>query len=142
MARTSINKSKGSGAPPALRSEQEEAEWLASPAGREDARRSFQKAIRKGKIVVNEKMSILEASKLATATGKAIVLRNGPRVKRSDPAVLHNLLEEARGLMTKSISLRLPQRDLDAAKRIAERRGVGYQTVLKQIIAKGLEQAS
>ena len=141
MARTSI-KSKSVGAPPAFQNEQQEADWLASPAGREHARRSFQKAIRKGKLVVDDKLSILKASKLAKTTGKAVVPRHGARVNPTDPAVLEELLEEAHASMTRPVSLRIPQRDLDAAKRIAEQRGVGYQTVLKQIIAKGLKHAS
>ncbi len=142
MARTSTNKSKGAGAPPSFKNEKEEADWLASPAGREHARRSFQKAIRKGRIIVNKKLSILEASRLAKSTGKVVVRRKGSGVRPTDPAVLQKMLEEEQASMTKAVSLRISQGDLDAAKRIAEKTGKGYQTVLKEIIHKGLQRAS
>lgn len=41
---------------------------------------------------------------------------------------------------TVQIALRLPSPDLDRAKRIAERKGIGYQTLLKMLIHEGLER--
>ncbi|MCX6598360.1 MAG: CopG family antitoxin [Acidobacteria bacterium] len=38
------------------------------------------------------------------------------------------------------IALRLPTPDLAKAKEIAERKGIGYQTLLKMIVHEGLER--
>jgi predicted DNA binding CopG/RHH family protein len=42
---------------------------------------------------------------------------------------------------TRSISIRVPIADLEQARQIAEKTGVGYQTVLKQAIREGLKRA-
>jgi predicted DNA binding CopG/RHH family protein len=41
---------------------------------------------------------------------------------------------------TKAISLRLPLEDLQQAQAIAKQKGIGYQTVLKEAIRKGLRK--
>jgi predicted DNA binding CopG/RHH family protein len=41
---------------------------------------------------------------------------------------------------TKAISIRIPLDDLQRAQAIAEQKGVGYQTVLKDVIRKGLRK--
>lgn len=123
---------------PEFRSEAEEADWYHTEAGREHSIRLLRQAIRKGKIVVEEKMTALEAAKLAKETGKLIVIRNGSRKTPRDPAVVTKLLEEARASMTQAISLRLPVRDLDAAKALAAETGRKYQSVLKELIHLGL----
>ena len=41
---------------------------------------------------------------------------------------------------TQSVSLRIPLADLEAAKKIAEKTGIGYQTVLKEMIHEGLQR--
>ncbi|MBM3727853.1 MAG: hypothetical protein FJW40_20820 [Acidobacteria bacterium] len=41
---------------------------------------------------------------------------------------------------TVQIALRLPSPDLDKARRIAERKGIGYQTLLKMLVHEGLER--
>ncbi len=125
---------------PKFKSEAEEADWYHTKEGREHARRTLQKAIHKGTIIVEEKLSIHESSKLARETGKLVIMRNGSSMKPTDPAVLERLLEEARGAITKPVSLRIPQADLDAAKRLAEKTGKGYQTILKDIIHEGLRR--
>jgi predicted DNA binding CopG/RHH family protein len=63
------------------------------------------------------------------------------RVRKTDPKVLERLMEQARESATRAISLRVPIADLERAKRIAEKSGVGYQTVLKQAIREGLKKA-
>jgi predicted DNA binding CopG/RHH family protein len=55
--------------------------------------------------------------------------------------VLEQLVEEAMRNATRSISIRVPIADLEQAQQIAERTGVGYQTVLKQAIRAGLKRA-
>jgi predicted DNA binding CopG/RHH family protein len=39
---------------------------------------------------------------------------------------------------TRAISIRIPVEDIERAQAIAEQKGVGYQTVLKDAIRKGL----
>ncbi len=92
--------------------------------------------------MVDEQLSTREAAELAKQTGKVLTLRNGSKVKPTDPAVLQKFLEEARASMTQAVSLRIPLADLDEAKRIAVAQGIGYQTVLKRVIREGLRQAS
>lgn len=41
---------------------------------------------------------------------------------------------------TKSISLKMPVADLEQARRIAERKGLPYQTLLKSLIHEGLQR--
>lgn len=43
---------------------------------------------------------------------------------------------------TKNISVRLPVTDLERARKIAERRGVGYQTVIKTLLHEALKRES
>lgn len=38
------------------------------------------------------------------------------------------------------IALRLPSPDLEKAREIAERKGIGYQTLLKMLVHEGLER--
>jgi predicted DNA binding CopG/RHH family protein len=54
--------------------------------------------------------------------------------------VLEQLMEEAKRNATRSISIRVPIADLEQAQQIAEKTGVGYQTVLKQAIREGLKR--
>ena len=60
----------------------------------------------------------------------------GPR------SVLGALLERAKQRATRPISLRLSVADIEQAKRIAARRGIGYQSVLKEAIRKGLPRSA
>ncbi len=46
-------------------------------------------------------------------------------------------LEEARSVQ---IALRLPSPDLARARTIAERKGIGYQTLLKMLVHEGLQR--
>ncbi|MEO8660827.1 MAG: hypothetical protein ABI693_20315 [Bryobacteraceae bacterium] len=41
---------------------------------------------------------------------------------------------------TIQIALRLPGPDLDKAREIAERKGIGYQTLLKMLVHEGLQR--
>ena len=54
---------------------------------------------------------------------------------------MKNLIEVAQAAMTTSISIRLPQGDIDAAKRIAAKTCKKYQTILKELIHEGLERS-
>jgi predicted DNA binding CopG/RHH family protein len=41
---------------------------------------------------------------------------------------------------TTQIAIRLPGADIERARKIAERKGIGYQTLLKMIVHEGLER--
>jgi predicted DNA binding CopG/RHH family protein len=122
---------------PQFKSEAEEADWYHTPQGRRHASRILQNGRRKGTVVVNDKVSIREAMGLARG-GKLVVLKKGAKVKQTNPAVLQDLMDRVKAKRTQAVSLRLPVADIDAAKKIASQTGLGYQTVLKEIISKGL----
>ena len=71
-----------------------------------------------------------------------LIRSTGSKIPRTDPAVLAQLMEQAKRNATRSISIRIPIADLEQAKRIAEKTGVGYQSVLKQAIREGLKRAA
>ena len=103
----------------AFKSEAEEADWYATPQGREQTQREFERALR----------------------GGAVTRLGGAKLERTDARVLAQLMEQAKAKATRAISIRLPIADIELAKRIAETEGIGYQSVLKQAIRKGLKKA-
>jgi predicted DNA binding CopG/RHH family protein len=60
-------------------------------------------------------------------------------LQRTPPEKLAELDARARA-KTEQIALRVPVSDLEQARALAERRGVGYQTLLKMIIREGLDR--
>ena len=88
---------------PKFRSESDEADWWASPAGR-----AFVK------------------QKSAEAQSKRIKAGGSPLVA---------MLNKKRSVQ---IAIRLPEADLAQARKIAERKGIGYQTLLKMLVREGL----
>jgi hypothetical protein len=96
-----------------------EADWYATPQGRLQTKREFARALKEGTLIRSA----------------------GSKIARSDPRVLEQLMDEAKRNATRSISIRVPIADLEQARRIAEKTGVGYQTVLKQAIRDGLKRA-
>jgi len=78
-----------------------------------------------------------DRARLARADDRALIALQGPAAAQ----VLERLMQEAKRNATRSISLRVPIADLEQAREIAERTGVGYQTVLKQAIREGLKRA-
>ncbi len=112
MSRKSINA-------PNFKSDAEEADWYATPEGRRQTQREFARALRAG-----------------TLTRSA-----GRKVTKTDRKTLERLMEQARERATRAISIRISIADLERAKRIAEQTGIGYQTVLKRAIRKGLKKA-
>ncbi|MDR3719435.1 MAG: hypothetical protein P4K98_11575, partial [Bryobacteraceae bacterium] len=81
----------------AFKSEAEEADWYATPQGRQQTQREFERALRGG--VVN---------RLGVA-----------KLQRTDAKVLAELMEQAKAKATKAISIRLPIADIELAKSIA-----------------------
>jgi predicted DNA binding CopG/RHH family protein len=104
---------------PKLKSDANEADWYTTPQGRRQTRREFARALKDGTLIRSP----------------------GSKITKTDPKVLEQLMEQARQKATRSISIRVPIADLEQARRIAEETGIGYQTVLKQAIRKGLKRA-
>jgi hypothetical protein len=102
-----------------LKANAREADWYATAQGRRQTQREFARALKDG----------------------TLIRSNGSRLTKSDPNVLEQLMEEAKRNATRSISIRIPIADLEQARRIAEKSGVGYQSVLKQAIREGLKRA-
>ena len=88
---------------PRFRSESEEADWWASPEGRQ---------------------FVIQRSREARAAGRTV---RGSK-----------LVEQLKRRASKQIALRLPEADLAQARKIAERKGIGYQTLLKMLVREGL----
>jgi hypothetical protein len=104
---------------PRFKSEAQEAGWYATSQGRRQTQREFARALKDG----------------------TLIRSTGPNIGKTDPKVLERLMEQAKRNATRSISIRVPIADLEQARRIAENTGVGYQTVLKQAIRRGLKRA-
>ncbi len=113
MARNSNKQS----ALPKFRNEAEEADWWDSPAGRRFASRHMNESVGKG-------------------TAK---IEPGANVTPTNPAVLQALVDRVVAKKTQAVSIRLPNGDIEAAKKIAQKTGIGYQTVLKEIIHSALQ---
>src|ERR1022692_4692839 len=90
---------------PRFKNESAEADWWASPAGREYVRRKSADAKAQG--------LVMKGSRLVAALNKN---------KKSSV----------------QIALRLPATDLEQARKIADRRGIGYQTLVKMLVHEGL----
>jgi len=43
---------------------------------------------------------------------------------------------------TKNVSVRLPVTDLERARKLAEKRGIGYQTIIKTLLHEALKRES
>ena len=88
---------------PKFRTESEEADWWASPAGRAYVKRKSVES-------QSKKLKVTESSLVAALTKKSSV----------------------------QIAIRLPEADIAQARKIAERKGIGYQTLLKMLLREGL----
>ncbi|MBI2820238.1 MAG: hypothetical protein HYX73_09690 [Acidobacteria bacterium] len=94
---------------PKFKSESEEADWWASPAGRAYVKQKSAQLKRASK----------GAGKGAGTGGSRLVARLN---KKSSV----------------QIAIRLPEADLAEARKIAERKGIGYQTLLKMFVREAL----
>lgn len=112
MSRNSKSKSNAPSKPRAFRNESEEADWWSSKAGQRFANRILRDSIRSGTVEVSQGVP--------------------------DPAALQKMFEEAQASMTTPVSIRLENRVIEAARRRGAEEGVGYQTVIKQIVNKEL----
>lgn len=105
--------------PSRFQSEAEEANWYTTSEGRRQTQREFDRALREGTLIRSA----------------------GSKTQRSDPKLLEQLMAQAKRNATRPISLRIPIADLERAKQIAEKKGLGYQTVIKKAIREGLKRA-
>ena len=97
-----------------------EAAWYATPEGRRQTQREFERAVKRG--------SLLRSA--------------GSTIPLTDARLLADLVEKAKARATRAISIRLPVADLERAQEIAAKEGTGYQTVLKRAIHAGLRKVS
>jgi len=59
------------------------------------------------------------------------------RMKQRKPLILSNLV---RARPTQPVTLRIPKEDLETARRLAARKGVGYQTYIKMLLREALAE--
>ena len=85
-----------------FKSESEEADWWASPAGRE------------------------------------YVKQKSANTRLEEKARGSSLIAKMNQKRSVQIAIRLPQADLAQARKLAERKGLGYQTLLKMLVHEGL----
>ena len=84
-----------------------------------------------------------EADWWASREGRAYVQRKGKEARaegnqfRGSP-LLRKLIRQR----SVQIALRVPRADLERAREIASRKGIGYQTLLKMLVHEGLERES
>jgi predicted DNA binding CopG/RHH family protein len=82
-----------------------------------------------------------EADWWASAPGRAYMLRKSKEAQakgiRFSPSPLMAKLNK-RG--STQIALRLPGSDIEEARKIAGRKGIGYQTLIKMIVHEGLQR--
>jgi hypothetical protein len=98
----------------------DESAWYTTPEGRRQTQREFERALKQG----------------------ALVRSPGAKIPPTQAKILTELAERAKAKATRAISIRLPVADLERARQIAAREGIGYQTVLKRAIQVGLKKVS
>lgn len=80
-----------------------------------------------------------EADWWASQAGRAYVKAKSAEAKsRGRKAKGSRLVTDLNKKTTIQIAIRLPGRDLAQARQIAERKGIGYQTLLKMLVREGL----
>jgi predicted DNA binding CopG/RHH family protein len=58
------------------------------------------------------------------------------RMKQKQPLTLGNLIQG--GKPSQPVTLRIPKKDLETARRLAARKGLGYQTYIKMLLREAL----
>lgn len=81
-----------------------------------------------------------EANWWASAEGRKFLKAQSARRKQEAPGGSKLVAKLAKATSVQ-IALRLPSPDLTKAREIAERKGIGYQTLLKMIVHEGLQRA-
>jgi len=80
-----------------------------------------------------------EANWWASRAGRAYVKQKSAEAKSSGiEAKGSNLVRKLNEKSSVQIAIRLPAADLGQARKIAERKGIGYQTLVKMLVHEGL----
>lgn len=82
-----------------------------------------------------------EADWWASRAGRDYVKRQSAEVRKggTKPAG-SRLVAQLQKQASVQIALRLPRDDLEQARKIATRKGIGYQTLIKMLVHEGLER--
>jgi hypothetical protein len=80
-----------------------------------------------------------EAQWWAGSHGRAFLKRQ-PRAPIGEKPSGSPLVARLKGTSSVQIALRLPAPDVAQAREIAERKGIGYQTLLKMLVHEGLRR--
>jgi predicted DNA binding CopG/RHH family protein len=80
-----------------------------------------------------------EADWWASAKGRAFLKQKSAEAQAAgNQARGSNLIARANQKRSVQIAIRLPEADLAQARKVAERKGIGYQTLLKMLVHEGL----
>ena len=80
-----------------------------------------------------------EADWCASRTGRAYVKRKSAEARsKGTKAEGSSLLARLNQKRSVQIAIRLPEADLAQARKIADQKGIGYQTLLKMFVREGL----
>lgn len=79
-----------------------------------------------------------EADWWASRAGREYVKRKSAEAKSRGRAARGATLVQQLAKKSVQIAIRLPAADLDQARKIAEQKGIGYQTLVKMLVHEGL----
>ena len=79
-----------------------------------------------------------EAVWWASREGRAFLKQRAAAPKKNARGSL--LVKQLNRARSVQIALRLPQPDVEKARELAERKGIGYQTLLKMLVHEGLRR--
>jgi predicted DNA binding CopG/RHH family protein len=79
-----------------------------------------------------------EADWWASTAGKQYVKKKSAAQTEGNKPRGSNLIAQMNRKSSVQIAIRLPQTDLAQARKLAERKGLGYQTLLKMLVHEGL----
>jgi len=117
-------------------------DYLHSPEGRAAESEFVRESRKKPVVYVDEKLTPSELAALGERSRARVVLNNGIGAKPNRPNLVEELIArvEAQKTKTEMIALRMDVSDLELARRIAEDTGIGYQTIIKDILHEGLQR--
>ena len=120
----------------------EYADWLHTPEGRAAERRALAARASRPTLTIDTPLTPDEMAEIVKKTGAGLRMTKGLAKRPNERAVIEEILARAASKTTQAISLRIPVGDLEAAKRLAAKTGIGYQAILKDLIHEGLKRAS
>jgi predicted DNA binding CopG/RHH family protein len=84
-----------------------------------------------------------EADWWASRAGRGYAVQQAAATKRRGIKMAgSSLVEKLNKKRTVQIAIRLPAADLAQARRLAERKGIGYQTLVKMLVHEGLARTA